>query len=230
MDFILSGISGAIKLIIALDPELIQIVVVSIEVAVYSLLLSSFFAVPAGLALSIYDFKGRRGVITLVETLMSLPTVLIGLVVYAMISRQGPFGSFGLLFTKTAIVAGQAVLIFPLITALTVSASKKDSKKIIKVMKGIGADRFSIFVRVLAESRSAVLTALVTALGRVFGEVGISMMLGGNIKGYTRTITTAIALETSKGEFELGIALGSVLLFVALILNFAITYLKQEKK
>ncbi len=229
MQYIAEGFREAFALILSGDAEFLLIVVTSVELAIISTLLAALPAIPLGIMLGITQFRGKRVVEGLVDTLMSLPTVLIGLTAYALLSRSGPLGDMGLLYTKTAVIVGQAVLIVPIILSLTATAAKNIDRKITRTLLGLGADTGQIVMALIRESRLAILGALIASFGRVFGEVGISMMLGGNIKGYTRTITTAIALETAKGEFALGIALGLVLLAIALGINMALTALRKEK-
>lgn len=162
----------------------------------------------------------------LVQTLLALPTVVIGLILYMMLSRQGPFGSLHLLFTQEAMVAGQAILAFPILAALTLSAVQGIDSRVGETARTLGADRFLAAKTMLLEVRFAVMAAIVSGFGRVISEIGCAMMVGGNIAGLTRNITTAIALETSKGEFVQGIALGIVLIVIALIINFWLAILQ----
>ncbi len=150
---------------------------------------------------------------------MALPTVVVGLVVYSVISRSGPLGGLGLLFTPRAVVIGQAILALPIVISMIASGLSRLDPLFPEVLTTLGASRAGIFWMTLREARGAVLSASLAAFGRVVGEVGAAMMLGGNIRGYTRTITTAIALETSKGEFELGLALGIILMLTSLLVN-----------
>ena len=166
--------------------------------------------------------------VAVLNTLMSLPTVVVGLLVYSMVSRQGPLGSLGLLYTRTAMVIGQWILAFPIVAALTVATMEGQDSRVRSTAISLGADPVQVFVRALIEARFGILAAIVAGFGRVFAEVGVSMMLGGNIKTYTRSITTAIALETNRGEFALGLALGLVLLTVALSVNILLALLKRR--
>jgi tungstate transport system permease protein len=176
---------------------------------------------PAGIALGTVRFRGRSAVVAGLNTLMALPTVVVGLVVYALLSRSGLLGGLDLLYTRTAMVVGQTVLVIPLIAALVNAAVEKADPRIRLTALGLGAGRARASLTVASECRNALFAALAAGFGRVFSEVGVSMMLGGNIAGYTRNITTGIAFETGKGEFAVGIALGVVLLGVALALNLA---------
>lgn len=221
MDYLLEGIKEGIKILVALEGEFLIIVFTSVRVALTSTILAVIVGVPAGTFLAIKKFKGRQAIITIINTLMSLPTVVVGLLVYSFVSRQAIFGKLGLLYTLTAMVIGQFVLCFPIICGLTVSAIKSLNEKVHLTALSLGAGRVQHFFIVLKEARSALTAAVIAGFGRVFAEVGVSMMLGGNIKNYTRNITTAIALETSKGEFSMGLALGMVLLLVSLLVNIS---------
>jgi tungstate transport system permease protein len=164
----------------------------------------------------------------MVDTLLSFPTVVIGLLVYTMLSQSGMFGSFGLLFTSKAIIIGQIILGLPIIIALTAAQVETVDKRLYTSLKGLGASSKQILITTLIEARFGLMTAAMTAYGRIVTEIGISMMVGGNIKYHTRTITTAIALETGKGEFVTGIALGLVLFCIALIVNISLSILKRK--
>ncbi len=220
MDYIFDGISEAIRLIASGDPEFWSIVWLSVKLSSISTLLASLLGVPVAFFLVLRRFTGRDLLITVSNSLMSVPTVVIGLFVYSILSRRGPLGDLSLLFTQTAVVIGQTLLILPVVISLTVSSIRSLDKNVRETASSLGASRKQQLVVFFKEARFGVAACLVTAFSRVFAEVGVSMMLGGNIRNYTRTITTAIALETSKGEFGLSIALGIVLLAVAFAINF----------
>lgn len=222
------GLGGALRLLHSFDPEFMAIVMVSVLVAFTSTSLATLTGVPVGVWIAQTSFRGRGGVVAVLNTLMSLPTVVVGLLVYSLLSRQGPFGSLGLLYTRTAMVIGQWILAFPIVAALTVATMAGQDSRVRGTAISLGASPVQAFVRVLSEARFGILAAVVAGFGRVFAEVGVSMMLGGNIKAYTRSITTAIALETSRGEFALGLALGFVLLTVALVVNILLALLKRR--
>jgi tungstate transport system permease protein len=227
LDYIFEGISEAMRLIASGDPEFWSIVWLSVKLSVISTLLASFLGVPAAFFLVLNKFRGRELIITVSNSLMSIPTVVVGLMVYSILSRRGPLGELGLLFTQTAVVIGQTFLILPVVVSLTVSTIKSLDRSVRETATSLGAgDRQQLLI-FFSEARFGVAACLLTAFSRVFAEVGVSMMLGGNIRNYTRTVTTAIALETSKGEFGLSIALGIVLLAVAFAINF--TFLKFTK-
>jgi len=219
MDYIVDGIGEALRTILRLDREFLGTVLVSVKVALISTVLATGAGVPFGILVAESRFRGRQAVITVLNTLMSLPTVVVGLWVYSFLSRRGPLGPFGLLYTQSAMVIGQFILAFPIIAGLAVASVAGLDRRVRETALSLGADPGQGFRMFLHEARFGILAAVVAGFGRVFAEVGVSMMLGGNIRGYTRNITTAIALETSKGEFALGIALGLVLLTVALAIN-----------
>ena len=206
----------AFQLLITGDREIYFIAYTSIRIAFISTLLSTAVSVPIGIKLAFSSFKGKRPVIVMLNSLMSLPTVVIGLIVYSFISRSGSLGTFGLLFTPGAIIIGQFILSFPIITSMVyaaLSGMDRSLPETLTTFQVTGIRRFLLF---LGEAKIRMLLAVVAGFGRVIGEVGVSMMLGGNIRWYTRTITTAIAMETSKGEFELGLALGIILIIISL--------------
>lgn len=227
MDFLSEGILKALQLLISGDPETFSAVKATLIVSTYSMGASLALGVPAGFFLGYADFRGKRSARLLVDTLLSLPTVFIGLLVYAFISSRGPLGSMGLLFTLPGIAIGQTILAFPIVTALCATAVESMDSRLSPTLISLGVSRKQLFFSSLWEVRFGILAAAVTAYGRVMTEVGISMMVGGNIKWYTRTITTAIALETGKGMFATGIALGLVLLFIAFAVNLALSVLRK---
>jgi tungstate transport system permease protein len=228
MDYITRGFVEALRIIASADVEFLGTVMTSLAVALTSTVLASVSGVPFGIFLALKEFRGREVLLTLLHTLMSLPTVVVGLMVYSFLSRRGPLGEMGLLYTRSAIVIGQWILAFPIVAGLTVAAVKGLDPRIHATAISLGADPVQGFRMILREARFPLLAAVVAGFGRVFAEVGVSMMLGGNIRGYTRTITTAIALETSKGDFALGIALGLVLLAVALLVNILFGILRRR--
>ncbi len=228
MDFILSGILQAFQLLISGNAEAYSAVMATLQVSTGSMAISLILGVPAGFLLGYFEFPFKRSLRTLVDTLLALPTVLIGLLVYAFVSKRGLLGEFGMLFTLTGIAMGQAMLALPIVIALTATAVESIDRHLRVVLISLGANRRQLLLSSLWEARFGILAAAVTAYGRVLTEVGISMMVGGNIKWHTRTITTAIALETNKGQFALGIALGLILLLLAFIVNFGVSRLRRK--
>jgi tungstate transport system permease protein len=224
MDFFIDSILSAVGLMTSLDPDLLNIVFVSLKVSISSTLTAGFLGIPLGFSIALSEFKGKRVLITVLNTMLALPTVVIGLFAYAFISRRGIFGSFDLLYTQKAIVIGQIFLILPIIATFTISAiSRIDSRYRLTAMT-LGANRFQTALVILREARFGIIAATIAAFGRVISEIGISMMLGGNAKGFTRTMTTAMALEYDKGEFVLAVALGFILMGISLVMNILLNY------
>ena len=228
MDFILQGFFEAIRLLLAGDPETYSAVFATVKVSSMAMAASLVMGIPLGFALGHFTFPGKRQVRLVVDTLLSLPTVFIGLIVYAFLSRQGPLGHMGLLFTLPGVAIGQTILALPVVIALSATAVESMDADLRTNLLSLGANRHQLLLSSLWEARHGILAAAVTAYGRVMTEVGISMMVGGNIKWHTRTITTAIALETSKGMFAMGIALGLVLLLIAFGANIAVSFLRRK--
>lgn len=228
MNLFTDGFNEAIDLLMSGNESVYSAITTTITVSSWSLLISLLLGLPLGFALGYYQFPGKSIVRTIVDTFLALPTVVIGLVAYTMLSQAGPFGEYDLLFTQQAIIIGQIVLGLPIIVALTATQVEAVDKRLYTSLKGMGAKPIQILNATLIEARFGIMTAAVTAYGRIITEIGISMMVGGNIKYHTRTVTTAIALETGKGEFVTGIALGLVLFTVALIVNIALSQLKRK--
>ncbi len=219
MGMLVDSFRSALSLLLSFDPELIEIVGVSLRVSFASTLLAAVVAVPAGFIIAYSEFYGKRLVLTCLNTLLALPTVVIALVVYTFISRRGILGTLDLLYTQKAIVIGQVILILPVLTTLTIAAVSRIDGRYRRTALTLGASMVQMARVILKEARYGVCAALIAAFGRVIAEVGISMMLGGNAKGFTRTMTTAMALEYDKGEFVLAVALGIALLTFAFLLN-----------
>lgn len=227
MNLFTDGFHQAIELLISGNESVYSAISATVTVSSWSLLISLIIGLPLGFGLGYYQFPGKPIVKTIVDTLLALPTVVIGLIAYTMLSRSGPLGDLNLLFTLKAIAIGQIVLSLPIIIALTASQVEAVDKRLYTSLKGLGAKPIQILNATLIEARFGIMTAAVTAYGRIITEIGISMMVGGNIKYHTRTVTTAIALETGKGEFVTGIALGLVLFCVALMVNISLSFLKR---
>ncbi len=216
----LESLAAAVRLIVSGDREVYFISWTSLRLALQSTLIASAVSIPLGVLLGLSEFAGKRPLLVALNTLMALPTVVVGLFVYAFLSRSGPLGGLGLLFTPPAVVIGQAILILPLLVSLVYGALSRLDRTLPETLVTLGSSRARILWMIVCESRVAILSAVLAGFGRVIGEVGVAMMLGGNIRGYTRTLTTAIALETAKGEFVLGLALGIILLAIAFLVNF----------
>lgn len=228
MDYILQGLIHAGELLVSGDPETYSAIFTTLEVTILSIAASLAIGIPCGFLLGYLEFPGKRQVRSVVDTLLALPTVVVGLFVYAFISRSGPLGGLGLLYTIPGIAAAQVILILPIVVSLTATAVEGLDRRLKSTLLSLGARGSRIALTSLHEARFAVLIAAVSAYGRAISEVGIAMMIGGNIKWHTRTITTAIALETGKGEFAMGIALGIVLLGIAFATNSMLVLLKKR--
>ncbi len=222
------GLTKAIELIISFDPEVMEIAGRSLLIAVTSVLLASIICLPLASLIHFNSFPGKRALVNLIQTFYSVPTVAIGLFVFVLFSRAGPLGGLNLLFTPMVMVIGQMFLITPILLGLTFSALSGVDKEIIDTARSLGASGFQITVLILKEARFAVMAAVSMGFGRAISEVGIAIMVGGNIRGFTRIITTAIALETSKGDIEFSLALGIILIFIALVINIALNRIQQR--
>ena len=218
----LGAFGQAIQLLAGGDREVYFIAWTSLRLSLISVVIAATLSLPLGFLIGLKSFRGKKGLIAFLNSLMALPTVVVGLLVYTFISRAGPLGSLGLLFTPAGIHIGQVILCFPLITSLVYSALSRLDQRLPETLITLGAKPAEVFRMTIWEGRIAILSALLSGFGRVVGEVGVAMMLGGNIRWYTRTLTTAIALETSKGEFELGLALGIILMAIAFVVNFSL--------
>ena len=219
MDLIVDSFTSALLLLISLDTQLVSIIGVSLKVSCSSTLFAATMGIPLGFVIAFSNLPAKQMVITINNTLLALPTVVIGLFVYAFISRRGIFGPFDLLYSQKAIIIGQIFLIVPVVTAFTIAAISRIDERYRKTAMTLGADRFQTAWIIFREARFGIMAAVIAAFGRVISEVGISMMLGGNIKGFTRTMTTAMALEYDKGAFTLAVALGIVLLGLSFSMN-----------
>ena len=219
MGFLLDSLGEALRLIARVDRDLLSALRVTLEVALASTAIASLIGLPLALALARAEFRAKRAVLRLVRTALALPTVVIGLFVYAFIARNAPFGQLRLLFTPPAIVIGQVFLIVPLITALAHAALEPRFHLVYEEARLLGAPPAAALRKTLRESRFGILTALIAGFGRVVSEVGVALILGGNIRGFTRTLWTAITLATAQGDFAQAFALGIVLLALVLVLN-----------
>ncbi len=228
MDFFLQGFSQALHLLLSGHADTFSAVEASLLSSCYAMVLATVLGLPLGLILGYGHFPGRRILRLISDTLLAFPTVLIGLLVYALIMNKGPLGHMGLLFTLEGLALGQAILALPIVTSLTAQTVENQDTRCRQTLLTLGANSLQVAWGTLCELRYAIMLVLVTAFGRVITEVGIAMMLGGNIRWHTRTITTAISLETNKGEFAQGIALGLILLLMAFILNFLLALLRKE--
>lgn len=219
MDLLWDALCSAWLLLISGDRELLEIVLLSVQVSSAATFIASCLGVPGGLLVAFTSFPGRRFLLTLLNTLLAMPTVVIGLLVYSFISRRGLLGHFELLYTPEAIVLGQVILIVPVVMTLTIAAVSRLDRRYRRTALTLGAGRLQLAKVVVREAKYSIFAAVIAAFGRVIAEVGISMMLGGNARGFTRTMTTAMALEYDKGSFVLAVALGITLLSIAFLIN-----------
>jgi tungstate transport system permease protein len=217
MEEIIAGIIQAFQLIISLNPELLEVTALSLAISLSATAIATLIAIPLGGLIHFREFAGKRVIITIIQTLYSVPTVIIGLVIFLLISRSGPFGFLGMLFTPAGMVIGQTILILPIMVGLTITALSGVDRNIRDTLISLGATEFQSIIQVVREARFAILGAVILGFGRAISEVGVAMMIGGNIRGATRVLTTSIALETGMGNFGLSIALGIVLLIIALV-------------
>ncbi len=210
------------------DPRLLEIVALSLRVSLSAVAVATLLALPFGAALAVARFPGRQALVVVVNALLGLPAVVVGLAVYLLLSRAGPLGTFGILFTPAAMVVAQAVLIFPLIAALARQAVADAWREYAEQLTSLGAGPVAASLALLHDLRFSLVTIVLAAFGRAIAEVGAVMIVGGNIDGVTRVMTTAIALETSKGDLPLALGLGIVLLAIVLALNVGAHLLKER--
>ncbi|MBS3916445.1 MAG: ABC transporter permease [Sulfuritalea sp.] len=218
----------ALVLLVSGDADLWQIIFISLRVSLLAMLIAAPIAISLGYVLATSSFPGRRILIVITQGLLASPTVVVGLILYLLLSRQGIFGSLKLLFTQEAMIIGQVLIALPVLVSFTISAVQGADPRARETAISLGASRLRTAMTTLLEVRFGVMAAVFNAFGRIVSEIGCSLMVGGNIAGVTRNIPTAIALETSKGEFAQGIALGFVLLIVALSVNFALAFVQGE--
>jgi len=222
------GFLKAIELIVTLDPEVLEITTRTLVISISSTIIASLMCLPLGSLIHFNNFRGKRTLINLIQTFYSVPTVAIGLIVFLLFSRSGPLGFMELLFTPQVMVIGQVILISPVILGLVIAALSGVDKAAYETAIAIGASQFQATTIVIREARYAIYSALILGFGRAISEVGLALMVGGNIRGYTRVMTTAISLETSKGDIVLSVALGIILISIALIINFSLSRLQQR--
>jgi len=225
---ILLSFKKAFQLIVSLDRELLQIVLLSLYVSGVAITAASVAGVVCAYALSVRDFPLKGGVVNILNTFMGLPPVVVGLFLYLMLSRRGPLGFMGLLYTPSAMILAQTVLAFPIIAAMSYSSITSVRRNIRLAALGLGATEVQASMAVVKDARYGIISSVMAGLGRVMAEVGAVLIVGGNIAGYTRVMTTTIALEYDKGNFDLAIALGIILLLISLVINSAL-YLFQRR-
>lgn len=228
MQSIIEGFLKAFSLILTLDRELVGIIILSLQVSGTALLIASLIGIPAGTIAGLMKFPGRGFIIMLSNTFMGLPPVVVGLFVYLILSRSGPLGFIGLLYTPSAMIVAQIILALPIVTSLCHSAIVNVDPIIGQAAATLGATPYQKALTIVREARHGIFAGIIAGLGRVMAEVGAILIVGGNIAGYTRVMTTTIALETDKGNFELALALGIILLIISLIINMVL-YMFQKK-
>lgn len=229
MGTIWEALKTAIDLIVSLDPKVVEITWRSLRISAASTLLAALVCIPVGGLMSFRNFRGKRLLINLIQTLYSWPTVCVGLFVFLMISKSGPLGALRWAYTPTAITIGQAVLISPVMLGLTISALSGVDKTIKDTTISLGASQAQAIWAIVKEARFAIGAGLILVFGRAISEVGVAMIVGGNIDGYTRTLTTAINLEAQQGNFALALALGIILLSVALGMALIVNLVQQKR-
>jgi len=207
---------------------MLEITATTLAISVSSTFLAALIFVPLGCLIHFHDFRGKRLLVNIIQTFYSLPTVFVGLLAFMAFSKEGPLGTFGILFTPQVMVIGQVFLIAPIITGLTISALSGVAPEIKDTAVSLGASRFQTIRTILMEARYATLTAVLVGFGRAISEVGLAIMVGGNIAGYTRVLSTAIALETSQGNIGLPLALGMILISLALVVSVLVNRLQQR--
>ena len=228
MGEILGASANALILLFSWEPALWDIIGISFSVSLRAILVCAPVAIVVAFILTVGRFPGRRALISMFNSLMAVPAVVVGLTVYLLLSRSGPMGDLKLLFTQTAMIIGQMVLAFPLLVAMSHAALQAAEKSAWETAITLGANPWQAMLTIMREVRFGLMAAVIAGFARIIAEVGCSMMVGGNILGVTRNIPTAIALETSRGEFVQGIALGMVLLFLALFLNFVLSFMQGK--
>lgn len=230
MELLVSGIKQGFWLLLAGDPEVWRITLLSLQISMSATLLSLLLGIPAGTFLALTHFPGRRMLVSLVNTGMSLPPVVVGLFVTIVLWRNGPLGFFRLLYTPTAMVLAQVIIAAPIVTGLTLAAIQQLNPKLRLQILALGASRTQLVWLLLREARLPLLAAVMAGFGGVISEIGASMMVGGNLLGHTRVLTTATVLETSKGNFDIAIALSVILLLLIFAVNAVLTYTQQRQR
>ena len=230
MDLILEGIKKAFWLLVTLDPEVLGITLLSLKVSGLATLISLIIGVFVGIGVALARFPGKRIVVSLINTGMGLPPVVVGLFVTIFLWRNGPLGFFGLLYTPTAMIIAQAVIATPIVMGITVAAIQQLPPKLRLQILALGATRMQMVWILIREARLPLLAAVMAGFGGVISEVGASIMVGGNIKGYSRVLTTATVMETGRGNFDVAIALGIILLLLAYMINLILTHIQQRER
>jgi len=226
LNIILEGLVKAFWLIVSLDREVYEIMFLSLRVSGTAVLIGALLGVPSGATVGLKEFFGKRFLMSVINTLMGLPPVVVGLLVYLLLSTSGPLGVFQLLYSPEAMIIAQLIMVIPIVIGVTISSVSSVSKAIREKALSLGATNWQMTLKVLKEARLGILTALIVSFGAAISEVGAVMIVGGNIRWATRVLTTAIVFETELGEFGLAIALGLILLLLAFVINWVLTYLQ----
>jgi len=229
MTIFFDGFQSAFNLLVSLDPDVLAITWRTIHVSTVATFISVLIGIPIGTALALTRFQGRGLLVSLINFGMGLPPVVVGLATWLMLTRYGPFGMLGLLYTPTAMILAQAIIASPIVAGFSLAAIQSVNPKLLLQIQSLGVTRFQYLMLLLWEARLGILSAIIAGFGGVISEVGASMMVGGNIRGYTRVLTTATVLEVSKGKFELATALSIILLVLTFIIVSLLSYLQQRK-
>ena len=230
MDLIFDGVRRAIYLLVTLDPEVVRITLLSIEVSATATLVSLVLGITVGTAVALNAFPGKKFLVSLVNTGMGLPPVVVGLFVSILLWRSGPLGSLRLLYTPTAIVLAQSIIATPIVMGITIGAMQSLAPTLKIQILALGATRRQMVWILVKEARLPLMAAVMAGFGGVVSEVGASLMVGGNIKGYTRVLTTATVMETGRGDFEVAIALSLILLLASFGINYGLTLIQQRER
>jgi len=230
MDLLLEGIKKAFWLLITFDPEVMGITLLSLEVSGIATLVSLLIGISAGVAVALSSFIGKKMVVSLVNTAMGLPPVVVGLFVTLFLWRNGPLGFLGILYTPAAMVIAQIVIATPIVMGITLAAIQQLPQKLRLQILALGATRFQMIWILIKEAKLPLLAAVMAGFGGVISEIGASIMVGGNIKGYSRVLTTATVMETSRGNFDIAIALSIILLLLAFLINLILTQIQQQQR
>jgi len=230
MDLILYGILKAFNLLFSLDREVFAITLLSLQISGLATMISLVLGISFGTAVALADFPGRKLVVSLINAGMALPPVVVGLFVTIFLWRNGPFGFMGLLYTPTAMIIAQAIIATPIVAGITLAAMQNLPKKLRLQILALGATRFQMLWILMREARLPLLAAVMAGFGGVISEIGASIMVGGNIKGYSRVLTTATVMETSRGNFDMAIALGIILLLFVFLINLVLTLIQQRER
>lgn len=229
MDQIYNSLIEAFKLITSLDREVYMIILLSLIVSISSTMIASFGAIPIGILIGSREFRGKKIIVRTINTFMGIPPVVAGLVVYMFLSNKGPFGALDILFTPVAMIIAQLLIVFPVVTGLIISAVKSKVKIIWETGKGLGLNEYEILKLLFHECRYPIISAIMAGYGRAISEVGAITLVGGNIQFRTRVMTTAIVLETGKGNFDIALALGIILLSISFMINYFVHRIQEAR-